>query len=201
MTRLLPPRPALARFRRRLGAIPHGLPTAVTTLSVGALLLGSSLLAGAASPATPARSPLDDGAWEADGPTGDHVTIAFYEEASTPAATARGAAEPAAGSPEGATAVQGNGFIPASGPPADAPTIGATHARGVVGSSHGAGHEDDHDGHHQGPGAWPSPTPAPAHDGPAPTPTPAHDGPAPTPNPDHDRSTPTPAPTPEPEHD
>ena len=42
MNRLVPDRPALARARRHIGALPHGLPTAlVFTVAVAVLMVGS----------------------------------------------------------------------------------------------------------------------------------------------------------------
>lgn len=51
MTRLVPSRPPLARVRRHVGALPHGLPTALLfTAAVGALILGSFFVVDEAVP-------------------------------------------------------------------------------------------------------------------------------------------------------
>ncbi len=216
MTRLLPSRPVLSRSRRHLGAIPHGLPTALTfTLSVAALLLGSSLLAGAAIPATPPPGGVADGAWSAEEPTGDLGAIALGHVASTPGAEARAAAARAAGSAARVTTDGSDAVATAAWHRADPPAAGATHPPEDDESRGSGGHEgdhdnDDHDDTGRG-GPTPTPTPEPEHDRPAPTPEPEHDRPAPTPEPEHDRPTPTPEseqhdpaptpqPTPEPEH-
>jgi hypothetical protein len=52
MNRLVPDRPALARARRHIGALPHGLPTALLfTAAVAALMLGSFVVVDEALPA------------------------------------------------------------------------------------------------------------------------------------------------------
>ncbi len=221
MSRLVPPRPIHARLRRHLGTLPHGLPTALTfTVTVGGLLLGTTILAGAVLQAGPRHEPSRLEAADAPATAGPDLALAI--DTSTPGV--RSSSTRLVG-PAGSTARQAgertSGMsvqvgVPADGSPAwgDPAWVGAG---GWSGAGRGDGDGDGWDGdgwdgdgdgdddpdrqpdHHR---PAPTPTPEPDHHRPAPTPTPEpdHHRPAPTPTPEPDHHRPAPTPTPEPDH-
>ncbi len=227
MTRLLPPRPALSRWRRRVGALPHGLPTALTfTVSVGALILGSSLVVGAGLPRAGSPGPGSrDLALETRAsartsrlvPSTDSARLApspSPASSGTPAAAAaRTTLQPGsapAGAPHRASATATAGGS----------TLASTSVLGAPASGQAGREGDGHDGSWSGDGPTPSPTPDSSRLArePSPTPSPTHHrwqaspttSPEPTPTADptsepaptgEPAPTPTPEPTPTPDHD
>ncbi len=86
MTRLLPDRPALSRFRRSLGALPHGLPTALTfSVSVAVLLIGSSLIVGAGLTATASTPRGEHAIAMAEGRPIGRPSVLLFDQAPRPA--------------------------------------------------------------------------------------------------------------------
>ena len=82
MNRLVPSRPPLARLRRRVGALPHGLPTALLfTAAVAVLMLGSFVVVDKALPVLVRRDV-------------DQVTDGFEPSIAMPPPVAFRAAEP-----------------------------------------------------------------------------------------------------------
>lgn len=224
MHRLLPAHPPLARLRRQLGAIPHGLPTAlVFTGAVGALLVGSLATVTGVLP-IPAHGwrlpPAVDEGWP--GLEDARPQASWFPSFEWPAAT-----EPAP--PDGPVMVLVSGVLPRDGVTGgrvarvsnvDGTTTGRDDRAGFPGT--GSAHHGSGDGRTGSGPAVPSPSPRPDDDdhqstpppaggaGPTPTPRPHHDDhdggqshpgsptPAPTPRP---TPTPTPTPSPSPSHD
>ena len=95
MNRLVPSRPPLARVRRHVGALPHGLPTALLfTAAVGALMLGSFVVVDRALPVL-MRPDAADVRVDSEPTTAMPLPVAF--RAVEPEATT--AASPATASP------------------------------------------------------------------------------------------------------
>lgn len=221
MHRLVPAHPPLARMRRHLGAIPHGLPTALTfTGAVGALLVSSLVTVTGVFPG-PERGwrlpPAADDGWP--GLDGARPRASWFPSFVWPAAT-----EPVP--PDGPVLVlvsvglsrdglTGSLVAHVSNP--DRTTTGRGDPAGRSGP--GSAERGSGDGR-TGPGtASPSPSPRPRDGDDRPTPSPASDaGPTPTPRPHDDdgdhghrpgsptpvptpRPTPAPTPTPTPSHD
>jgi hypothetical protein len=187
MDRLLPARPPLARWRRHIEMLPHGLPTALTfTISVAAFLFGSMLVVGSALPSGP-RSDADQ------------------------AIAAPGDPTPTQPSARPATQTPATADVPtAVASPRQRPASTAT-ARAAVGSGQSATHDGRQDkvaddGAGSGSTAASGGSDRP-DDGSASSREPgsedAHDAPVPsnTPRPERDRHAPEPSPTstPEPE--
>ncbi len=208
MARLVPSRPRLAGIRRSIGALPHGLPTALTFAAcIGAALLATSLIARAVQPMVPLGADEHPAAGADRGLVVAHATPSHALGAgglatpSSPAAHLPPAAD-VSGSAEGgrgaAVSTRAVPSMPGRSPsdPARVPQPAATPpAGGGRGSDHaGCGGAPDachHEGgdHHD---AGPTPVPTPTSPDPTPRPTPR-----PTPEPSGGAD-PTPRPTPSP---
>jgi len=194
MERLLPAPPVLARWRRRIEALPHGLPTALTfTISVAALALGSMFVAGVALPGHPR-------------PDSDEALTGPEATASPGASTAAVQPSDAPEAPRSSDTTAGAGEAVQPGTSRRAPAAG-DRSQGmpdVDESSHlghgdhggqdgpestGTPRGDDHDTARRSP--RPSQVPDDDHDGPRPSSRPRsedqHASPSPSPSPSPDR--------------
>jgi hypothetical protein len=207
MNRLVPDRPVLARVRRHIGAMPHGLPTALLfSVSVVALMVGSFIAVDRALPALIPRdadrehrgfglativSPLGSPKALIPAPT---ATVSPSAVTSRPDPTdAAPSQQPAGGSGTRTVAFRGStGTPPLATDPGSGDSAPATPE---ATPSPSPPREDDDDGRRstQTPGPTPRPTQTPTQT-PAPTPRPT-ERPFERPTP---RPTQTPSPTPRP---